>query len=106
MNLVVNWIEIEQNKVTVGVTDSERWKHDIEMGMSGVDAKSIGIVELEDTGLGYSTTERIYLICPPGDEHRELVISKISEVTEIAWQIKNNKLTFDSAREDFFGVKI
>ncbi|WP_215226698.1 hypothetical protein [Echinicola shivajiensis] len=66
-HLVVNWINIEDNVILVGATDNERWRWDIEEGMSGVDAKTIVYVTLTDNGKGVSISEEAGFHCSPGD---------------------------------------
>jgi len=56
-HLVINWISIDDNVILVGATDNLRWKWDTEVGMSGVDAKTIVYVTLTDNGPGYSISE-------------------------------------------------
>ncbi|NOQ74918.1 MAG: hypothetical protein GQ574_23085 [Crocinitomix sp.] len=49
-HLMINSIRIEENVLLVGATDNERWRWDIEDGMSGVHAKTIVYVTLTKSG--------------------------------------------------------
>lgn len=104
-HLVVNYISIDQNVILVGATDNQRWKWDIESGMSGVDAKSIVCVTLINKGEGY-ISEEAQFFCSPGDPTRCLAMSNLIGLFEIAWTIKNENLEDNNAREMFFGIII
>ena len=105
-HLVVNWINIEDNIILVGATDSERWRWDTEEGMSGADAKTIVYVTLTDNGKGISISEEAGFHCSPGDPTRTLAMTSLVELFEIAWMIKNENLDLQTAREKYFGKEI
>jgi hypothetical protein len=102
-HLVINWINIEDNVILVGATDNLRWKWDTEIGMSGVDAKTIVYVTLTDNGKGISVSEEAGFHCVPGDPVRNIAMSYLYELFEIAWKIKNDNLSIKLARKKFFG---
>ena len=102
-HLVVNWINIEDNVILVGATDNLRWKWDTESGMSGVDAKTIVYVTLTDNGKGIVTSEEAGFHSSPSDPTRLQAMSHLIDLFEIAWEIKNENLGIDTARERFFG---
>ncbi len=105
-HLIVNWIEIQDTVILVGATDDLRWKWDTELGMSGVDAKTSVWVTLTDHGKGYAPSEEAHFFCSPSDPIRPLVMSNIIGLFDIAWIIKNEKLTGDMAYNRFFGKVI
>lgn len=105
-HLVVNWIDIDKNVILVGATDNLRWKWDTEIGMSGHDAKTIAIVTLTDNGKGYAVSERAEFFCSMEEPTRFLAMSNLTGLFEIAWIIKKEKLTYDMARDRFFGKSI
>lgn len=102
-HLIVNWINIEETVILVGATDDLRWKWDTELGMSGVDAMTSVWVTLTDHGKGYAVSEEAHFFCSPGDPIRSLAMSNIIGLFDIAWSIKNEKLTDDMALNRFFG---
>ena len=105
-HLVVNWIKIENNVILVGATDNERWKWDTEVGMSGVDAKTILDVTLTDNGKGFSISEKAGFHCSPGDPTRIVAMTSLVGLFDIAWIIKNENLDLKTAIEKFFGKEI
>lgn len=106
-HLVVNDIWIEDNIICVGATDNERWRCDIEDGESGADAWSFVFITLTKTGTSddgrdwFSETAQFH--CKPGDPVRDIAMAQLSELSEIAWTITNNKLDLKSARKKYFG---
>ncbi|BDS10016.1 hypothetical protein [Aureispira anguillae] len=105
-HLVINWINIEDNVILVGATDNQRWESDIEIGMSGVDSKTIVYVTLTDHGKGISISEKAEFHCSPGDPTRTLAMSHLIKLYEIAWMIKNKNLDLQTALNSFWGKKI
>jgi len=104
-HLVINWLYVENNEILVGATDNDRWEHDTADGMSGADATTIVLVTLHFKRK-LAAVETAKLHCWPGDANRELAISKIQNLFDIAWKIKDNKMTHEDAREKFFGKEI
>jgi len=104
--LVVNYIFINKEEITVGATDIERWTWDREGGDSGVNARTSVWVTLEDKGGQWAINEKIGLFCKPGDTWRELSIAHISDLLDIAWKIKNQNLDSKTAGEKFFGKEL
>lgn len=88
----------------MGATDNERWRWDIEDGMSGADAKTIVCVILKDNGKGYATSETAGFHTDP--DTRALAMSHVSELFDIAWDIKNKNMKFEEADIKYFGKQI
>lgn len=105
-HLVINWINIEENVILVGATDNERWEWDTEEGYSGADAKTIVYVTLTDNGKNYSVSENAGFHCGIGDYSRTVAMSYLVELFDVAWNIKNDKLDFEKARKQYFGMEI
>ncbi|MFP3833075.1 hypothetical protein [Chryseobacterium sp. SIMBA_028] len=105
-HLVVNWIDIDHQKILVGATDNQRWKWDTDAGMSGADAKSIVWVTLTVSGKGHVVSEQAHFFCHPEDPTRSVAMSNIAGLFEIAWTIKNENMENINAREKFFGKMI
>lgn len=99
-HLVINYIWIENNEITVGATDNLRWKWDTEDGMSGGDAKTIVFVVLKDY------LEKTGFHCLPGDPVRELAMSHLFELFDIAWAIRNDKDDLQTAGDKYFGMEL
>lgn len=104
--LIINYIFINEQETTVGATDCERWTWDREDGDSGVNARTSVWVTLEDKGKPWATTEKIGLFCSPGDPWRELSITHIADLLEIAWEIKKQNLDRSTAQEKYFGLEL
>lgn len=102
-HLVVNYIWMEGDGITVGVTDSERWAWDIEDGMSGADAKTLMCVILKDNGPRYTKTETVDIGCLYQSEHRALCLRHIDELSVIARTISEKELDMRTARATYFG---
>ena len=100
-HLVINFVLIENDEITVGATDNLRWKWDIEDGMSGADAKTIVWVCLKE-----ETEENASFHCSPGDPVRALAMSRLVEMFDIAWAIKNDKDDMQAARKKYFGMEL
>jgi len=77
---------------------------DKEVGMSGVDAKTIVYVSLKDRGGAMS--EEAGFHCSPGDPTRTVAMTSLVKLYEIAWAIKNEELDLQTARQRFFGKQI
>lgn len=104
--LVVNYIWIDEKEITVGATDSERWRWDIEDGMSGADAKTLICIVLKDNGKGYAETELADISGLHHSEHQELCLKYIKDLSKIAWEIKEEGLDLKAARAVYFGRRI
>ena len=105
-HLIINYIKVENNLVLVGATDNERWRSDTEKGMSGADAKTIVDVTLTDNGKEYTISEDAHFQCLPGDPTRDVAITNLIQLFNVAWKIKNEKLNVREARKKFFGKAI
>lgn len=103
-HLIINDLQIEQNVITVGATNNQRWKWDTDDGMSGADAKTLVWVTLE-TKNGF-TIETAGFFCPEGDPHRSLAMSKVEDLFKIVWEIKYDNLSQAAAKEKYFGKEI
>lgn len=102
-HLIINWIEVDHQMILVGATDNERWNLEKEFGGSGTDAKSSVWVILKENGKGRSVSEEAHFFCFPGDPVRSLAMSRVFDLFETAWNIKNQNMNLDEAREKFFG---
>lgn len=106
-HLLVNYIWIDANSVTVGATDDERWAWEIEDGYNGGDAFSFVQATIADSPDGCAPIETVSFLIKPGYEpHRTLAERAVGELCAIAWEIKNRGLTADEATERFFGVTV
>ncbi|GAA3642747.1 hypothetical protein [Flavivirga jejuensis] len=106
-HLVINEIGIEEEEILVGATDNERWRWDMEDEVeTGANSKTIVYVTLTDNGKGYAVSENAGFHASPGDPTREVAMSNLVELFEIAWSIKNDNLDYKDAREKYFGKKI
>ncbi|RZN82977.1 MAG: hypothetical protein EVB11_06475 [Winogradskyella sp.] len=104
-HMVVNWLYVENQEILVGVTDNDRWEMDTADGMSGADAATLAFVTINDDGKT-APVEKAGFHCWPGNIDRKLAMSSIYELFEIAWEIKNNNMEHEEAREKFFGKAI
>ncbi|MAZ27318.1 MAG: hypothetical protein CL868_09610 [Cytophagaceae bacterium] len=105
--LVVNYFDIEDNKVLVGATDDDRWNYELEDGASGGDARTFIMVELIVDPRGRAATlENVKIFSSPGDMVRPLAFKYVSRLADTAWEILNKKLDYDKAREIYFGMII
>ncbi len=105
-HLIINWIKVEENEIWVGATDNMRWQHDMEIEISGFDAKTIVYVILRDDGRRISKTEEAGFHCLPGDPTRILAMKGLTELFDTAWVIMDENLDYKDAVERFFGQKI
>jgi hypothetical protein len=106
IHLVINDIRIDQEQILVGATDSERWQWDTENGHSGADSKTLLAVIVGNKNVGYNG-ESVIIHCDRTETIlRPLVLAGIGDLFEIAWQIQEQKMTFEQADEKFFGLKI
>ncbi len=102
--LLVNYIWIDAESVTVGATDDERWMWEFESGYNGGDAFSFVQVTIRQSSDGYAPAETVSLFVQPGYEpHRTLAERAVGPLCAIAWEIKNRALDQRSANELFFG---
>ncbi len=102
-HLIINWIEIDHHMILVGATDNIHWNLEKEFGGSGADAKSSVWVTLEENGKGRSVSEEAHFFSFPGDPVSFLAMSRVFDLFETAWSIKNANMNLDEAREKFFG---
>ncbi len=106
-HLVINFLIIQNGKLTVGATDNSRWNWEIEDGHSGADAKTIVNYEIDPGGPRWTSSENLVLHCLPGDPIRPLVLQQISKLINVAWEIYNDDdLDQDSANDKYFGVPL
>lgn len=109
-HLVIHDLRVAEDEIVVGATDNERWRWDIENGDSGADAKTLVYVLLVHTG--YSNdgrdfyTEKAGFHCQPGDPTREIAMTHLLELFEVAWSIANEKLDIEMARKRYFGKPV
>ena len=89
--------------ILVGATDNIRWDWDTKDGYSGVGAKTIVYVTLKNNGEGYAVSEDAGFHATLEDPVRKLAMSKVFELFEIAWEIKNKNLNLKQAHKLFFG---
>jgi hypothetical protein len=105
-HLLVNYIWIDAEGITVGATDDERWAWEIEDGYSGADAFSFVQATIESPE-GSAPIETVRFLIKPGYEpHRTLAERAVGQLCAIAWEIKNRGLTLEAATERFFGVTV
>jgi hypothetical protein len=105
--LVVNYICVDEHEILVGATDSERWEWDREAGMSGVDARTMVWTTIKNNGKGYADSENVGLFCNRAETIlRPLALAGIADLFTIAWEIKDQKMTLQEARQKYFGFKI
>jgi hypothetical protein len=106
-HLVINSIWIDENELSVGATDSERWRWDIEDGESGADAWTFVFVTLTKTSITdvgrqcYSQSAGFH--CQPGDVVTPFAMAHVGDLFDIAWAIANEQLDLSTARERYFG---
>ena len=105
--LLVNYIWIDADSITVGATDDERWTWELESGYNGGDAFSFVQAMITESRDGYAPTETVTFLIRPGYEpHRTLAERAVGQLCAIAWEIKNRGLTAAAASELFFGQKL
>jgi hypothetical protein len=106
-HLIINYIWIDDESITVGATDNERWQWEHEDGYSGADAFSFVQASIVKNGKGYAPTETVTFLLRPGTgPHRELAERVIGQLCAIAWEIKERSLELSTARELFFGREL
>ena len=99
--LIVNHVWVKGGEVHVGATNSTRWKWDTDDGDTGANAKTIIWVDVKNIAL-----ESVTLFCSRYEKERGLAISGISELLNIAWDIKDQNLSNKKAHHKYFGFKI
>jgi len=104
--LIINYISFSDDEITIGATDSQRWKWDIEGGFSGADARTMVWVILKDNGSGIVPSESVRFFCDREEPLRLLAYDGIAELFKVAWEIKDLKLTPGEASIKFFGFEI
>lgn len=106
-HLLVNYIWIDAESITVGATDDERWAWELEDGYSGGDAFSFVQATIADGPDGCAPVETVRFLIKPGYEpHRTLAEKAVGPLSAIAWEIKNRGLSLQAARELFFGREL
>lgn len=93
-------------RVTVGATDEERWKWEIEAGDSGADASTLVMTSVTRYARDWADNETYQLHAPPGEPHREECFPAMPYLADIAYRILNENMSEDTAREVFFGVDV
>lgn len=107
IHLVVNYICVDDHEILVGATDSERWQWDTEAGASGADARTMVWVIIKTHGKNWVDSESVGIFCNRTETIlRPLALAGIADLFEIAWEIKDQKMTLDEARKNYFGFKI
>ena len=104
-HLVINYIILEEQEITVGTTDSERWAWDIKEGYSGADARTMVWVTLLAKS-GACIQEKVEFFGPLADPLRLLAMQQVSNLLDIAWAIKNTDLTKAKAYKRYFGMQL
>ena len=102
-HLVINLVWVEEGEITVGATDSERWKWEREDGASGADAKTLLWATLRREGDRLLAIERVEYFCHSEDSLRELVLSGTEYMLDMARLIHEHKLDQRQARAELFG---
>lgn len=75
-HLLVNYIWIDAESITVGATDDERWGWELEDGHSGAEAFSFVQATIADPPDGCAPFETVSFLIKPGYEpHRTLAES-------------------------------
>jgi hypothetical protein len=106
-HLVINYIWMDENSITVGATDNERWEWDRADGDSGVNAFTFVGAVLTDNGKGYTKSENVYFHChPTWEPYRSMAMKAVPVLCNIAWEISNSKMSWDEAQWKYFGMKI
>jgi|GEM_PF-1493585 hypothetical protein len=101
--LIVNYVYVSEDEITVGVTDSERWFWEREDDHSGADAKTHLWATLT-LKMGRSVSpENIGIYCAREDPLRALVDANINIVLELAWRVLDGKLDQQTAHRHYFG---
>ncbi len=73
---------------------------------NGANARTMIFAEIEILGKPWANSERVKFFCSPYDEQRSLAMKYIGEITAVAWQILEDKLSDEEAAEKYFGMKI
>lgn len=103
-HLLVNYIWIDADSITVGATDDERWGWELEDGCNGGDAFSFVQATISSPE-GSAPIETVSFLIKPGYEpHRTLAERAVGQLCAIAWEIKNRGLTSAAASQLFFGT--
>ncbi|MEM1008664.1 MAG: hypothetical protein AAGJ35_06625 [Myxococcota bacterium] len=99
---IVNYIWIDDHEITVGATDSDRWRSDTAGGFSGADARTMVMAELKSERS--TTYEKVHLYCAREDPYRSVALESMDALFRIAWTIREKGLDRKAASELFFGT--
>ncbi|MGI9164108.1 MAG: hypothetical protein ACR2JI_14490, partial [Mycobacterium sp.] len=64
-HLLVNYIYIDAQSITVGATDDERWAWELESGHNGGDAFSFVQATITESSDGYAPAETVTFLIQP-----------------------------------------
>lgn len=105
--MIVNWIFIDKDEVIVGATTPERWAWEIEDGRtSGVDAKTLVMARLVDSGPRIALKETEELFVAPSDPERAAALAVMAELLGAAREIHEARPHTGPARSRWFGAKL
>lgn len=104
-HLIIHDLRISAGEIYVGVTDGARWYNDINSGQSGANAMTLTAIILTETDHG-RTEETADLTATVDSEFRNLIYASLPNISKIAWDIKNEGLDFNAAKNKYFGVRI
>lgn len=106
-HLIINSIQVNEQEIIVGATDSFRWADERSTGThSGVDAKTHVWVTITKNQGRSAPTEEVGLFAGRTEDIYELALSGIAELCEIAWEIKTQGLDMGQAKEKYFGYAL
>lgn len=119
-HFVINYIDIEDiskheqlipdGRIIVGVTDNVRWENAIKIGDSGINELTWMQAIITENGTQeqrYSSSKSIdfYSYHPDGPIHA-LMHQYITQLLQVAHQIREAQLTQAQARNAYFGYKL
>ncbi len=103
-HLIINSIQVSEEEIVVGATDSFRWEDERSTGEhSGADAKTHVWVTITENKGRSAPTEEVGLFAGRTEDIYDLALSGITELSEIAWDIKKQGLDMGQAEEKYFG---
>ena len=106
-HLIINWIQVSEEEILVGATDSFRWEDERYTGKhSGADAKTHVWVTISKNQGRSAPTEEVGLFAGKTEDIYDLTLSGIAELSEIAWEIKTQGLDMGQAKEKYFGYAL
>jgi hypothetical protein len=103
--VIVNYIWIDENEITLGITNKQLWQNEIKLfGDTGGAARSMVLVTLNDFESMPVGNEKVGFYCLK--EERKIAYAAIPVLLDMAWDIKENNLSFQEAEAKYFGKRI